>query len=175
MIIPAGFGAILSLSFYRDRPPVPPASSGDIESVPFFKGLKQVRLEITLFVCRGKKKTEHLIPTSRFLLFSDGDECEFLGAAGCVGLWCRCFQCTAHHPSPVPLPQWIHECEWVQLLAQQLKLLLQISMSFFSCFVCHFKTLFSCPMCVCLFVCVCLLFTVFFRIPKPLVCLANLC
>ena len=69
------------------------------------------------------------MPISRFLLFSDGEECEFLGASGCVGLWCRCFQRTAHHPSPVPLPQWILECEWVQL-AQQLKLPVQILIYF---------------------------------------------
>ena len=41
-IIPAGIGAIFSVVYYNDHPPVPPSPSGDYKQEKFFKGLIDV-------------------------------------------------------------------------------------------------------------------------------------
>ncbi len=46
-IIPAGVGALLSIVYYKDRPPVPPTNSGDYKQEKFFKGVKDVSFTTT--------------------------------------------------------------------------------------------------------------------------------
>ena len=42
LIIPAGIGGLLSLTYIHSKPPIPPAPSGNVWQEPFFKGLKLV-------------------------------------------------------------------------------------------------------------------------------------
>lgn len=41
-VIPAGLGTLLSVVYYRERPPTPPSASGDHKQEKFFRGLKDV-------------------------------------------------------------------------------------------------------------------------------------
>ena len=65
-IIPAGIGALLSVVYYKDRPPVPPTQSGDHKQERFFKGIKDVsKIRMShclIWKCRSQASVRICLP-----------------------------------------------------------------------------------------------------------------